>query len=167
MNHTLNYIVEKINSDKEQYIDLLLVADPFPALVSKYLEQGDLFIIRHEGEAVCAAVVVLDGKIAEIKNLSTSPPFQKQGYGKRMVEFLVEYYKDAQEIILATGGTGIPGKEFYQLQFYRKCGFVESHIIRNFFVDNFPDPIIEENGEQCVDMIYMKYDGTKKDQPFN
>ncbi|KAB4178741.1 N-acetyltransferase, partial [Bacteroides uniformis] len=29
--------------------------------------------------------------------------------------------------------------------------------IKNFFVDNYPEPIFEDNGEQCIDMIYLRY----------
>lgn len=36
-----------------------------------------------------------------------------------------------------------------------KCGFVRSHIIPNFFVDNYANPIYE-CGVQLVDMVYLK-----------
>jgi len=41
------------------------------------------------------------------------------------------------------------------LNFYKKCGFTESHRVENFFTDNYDHPIYE-NGKQLVDMIYLK-----------
>lgn len=39
--------------------------------------------------------------------------------------------------------------------FYEKCGLVESHIIKDFFIDNYDDPIYE-CGKQLTDMVYLK-----------
>ena len=41
------------------------------------------------------------------------------------------------------------------LDFYKQCGFVNSHIVANFFVDHYEKPIYE-NGIQLTDMIYLK-----------
>ena len=41
------------------------------------------------------------------------------------------------------------------LPFYEKCGFVRSHIISNFFTDNY-DHLIYEDGVQLVDMVYLQ-----------
>ncbi|MEE1455791.1 MAG: GNAT family N-acetyltransferase, partial [Oscillospiraceae bacterium] len=38
---------------------------------------------------------------------------------------------------------------------YEKCGFVRSHIIPNFFTDNYDHPIYED-GVQLVDMVYLQ-----------
>ena len=39
--------------------------------------------------------------------------------------------------------------------FYERFGFVPSHIVKNFFTDNYPEPIFED-GSQCIDMVYLK-----------
>lgn len=41
------------------------------------------------------------------------------------------------------------------LHFYEKCGFEKSHVVKNFFTDNY-DPPMYEDGQQLVDMIYLK-----------
>jgi ribosomal protein S18 acetylase RimI-like enzyme len=41
------------------------------------------------------------------------------------------------------------------LSFYNRCGFKESHRIKNFFIDNYDHPMFEE-GKQLVDMVYLK-----------
>ena len=43
------------------------------------------------------------------------------------------------------------------LNFYKKRGFIEYTRIRDFFIQNYPHPIIE-NGVQLKDMIYLKKD---------
>ncbi len=41
------------------------------------------------------------------------------------------------------------------IPFYEKCGFVKSHAVKNFFLENYDRPIIE-GGVRLVDMIYLK-----------
>ena len=106
---------------------------------------------------VCVTVVVSDKETAEIKNLATHPDYLRRGYASRMMSFIVEHNREIPNIIVDTGSTGVPGKVLFKLEFCLKSGFVESHIIKNFFVDNYPEPIFEDNGEQCIDMIYLRY----------
>lgn len=152
-------MIKNIRAGKENYMDLLLIADPSEDMIWKYLRHGDLHVMSIDGEDVCAAVVTVDGKTAEIKNLATKPGHQQKGYGKEMMKYLIGQYADAGEIILGTGSTGIPGLEFYQQRFYTQCGFEVYRTIKNFFVDNYSEPIFEDDGNQCVDMIYMRYTG--------
>lgn len=155
-------MIEKITSGKERYLDLLLIADPSEEMLMRYLPESDLYVLKENGQALCvAAMYPLGNGNYELKNIAAHPSFRKKGYGKMMMEHLLEKYADAPAIYVGTGGTGIPGKEFYQLSFYKKCGFSYSHTIRNFFTDNYPEPIIEENGMQCIDMIYLVYHGKK------
>jgi hypothetical protein len=41
------------------------------------------------------------------------------------------------------------------ISFYKKFGFVYSHTVKDFFVDNYDHEIVE-NGKQLRDMIYLK-----------
>ena len=43
------------------------------------------------------------------------------------------------------------------LVFYRSCGFVDSHRVKNFFLDNY-DHLIEEDGIILRDMVCLRYD---------
>ena len=157
MKHQANISIREIKENKEDYLNLLLIADPSVDMIQHYLGRGHLYIMQLEEIPVCVTVEVSDKETAEIKNLATHPDYLRRGYASRMMSFIVEHYRETPNIIVGTGSTGITGKEFYQLDFYRKCGFVESHIIKNFFVDNYPEPIFEDNGEQCIDMIYLRY----------
>lgn len=140
----------KIENNKKRYIDLLLLGDEEEEMIDKYLERGEMYILDDNG--IKAECVVTDegNKILEIKNIAVSPKFQKQGYGKKLIEFITEKYSENFSVIQAgTGDSPIT------IPFYEKCGFKKSHIVKNFFIDNYKNPIFEE-GVQLIDMIYLQ-----------
>ena len=98
-----------------------------------------------------ACVVTREGEgIYEIKNIATVPFFQRQGYGKRLIEFLFEHYLDkCTEMLVGTGDVSST------ISFYEHCGFTISHRVENFFTDNYDHPIYEE-GKLLTDMVYLK-----------
>lgn len=140
----------KIENNKKRYIDLLLLGDEEEEMIDKYLERGEMYILDDNG--IKAECVVTDegNKILEIKNIAVSPKFQKQGYGKKLIEFITEKYSENFSVIQA--GTG---DSPLTIPFYEKCGFKKSHIVKNFFIDNYKNPIYEE-GVQLIDMIYLQ-----------
>lgn len=140
----------KIENNKKRYIDLLLLGDEDEKMIDKYLERGEMYILDDNG--IKAECVVTDegNKILEIKNIAVSPKFQKQGYGKKLIEFITEKYSENFSVIQA--GTG---DSPFTIPFYEKCGFRKSHIVKNFFIDNYKNPIYEE-GVQLIDMIYLQ-----------
>ncbi len=140
----------KIENNKKRYIDLLLLGDEDEKMIDKYLERGEMYILDDNG--IKAECVVTDegSKILEIKNIAVSPKFQKQGYGKKLIEFITEKYSENFSVIQA--GTG---DSPLTISFYEKCGFRKSHIVKNFFIDNYKNPIYEE-GVQLIDMIYLQ-----------
>ena len=140
----------KIENNKKRYIDLLLLGDEDEKMIDKYLERGEMYILDDNG--IKAECVVTDegNKILEIKNIAVSPKFQKQGYGKKLIEFITEKYSENFSVIQA--GTG---DSPLTISFYEKCGFKKSHIVKNFFIDNYKNPIYEE-GVLLIDMIYLQ-----------
>ncbi len=140
----------KIENNKKRYIDLLLLGDEDEKMIDKYLERGEMYILDDNG--IKAECVVTDegNKTLEIKNIAVSPKFQKQGYGKKLIEFITEKYSENFSVIQA--GTG---DSPLTISFYEKCGFRKSHIVKNFFIDNYKNPIYEE-GVQLIDMIYLQ-----------
>ena len=96
--------IKKVISDKKEFLELLLLADEQESMVDRYLERGDMFVLYDNGlKAAC--VVTREGEgIYEIKNIATVPFFQRQGYGKRLIEFLFEHYLDkCTEMLVGTG----------------------------------------------------------------
>lgn len=141
--------LRKITGKKKEYIDLLLLADEQESMIDKYLERGEMFVLDDNGvKAECVVTKEEDG-IYEIKNIAVLPACQRKGYGKRLIEYLFSYYSDCDTMLVGTGD--VPSA----LGFYQKCGFTESHRIKNFFTDNV-DHLMFEDGVQLVDMVYLK-----------
>ena len=141
--------IKKVIEKKKDYLSLLLLADESESMVDKYLERGEMFILNDNGvKAECVVTKESDG-IYEIKNIAVMPEYQRKGYGKCLIKFLLSYYTDYKVMLVGTGESDSI------LSFYRNCGFAESHRIKNFFTDNYNHPMFE-NGEQLIDMIYLK-----------
>lgn len=136
--------------NKKQYLPLLLLADEQEDMIDRYLERGRMYVLDDDGvKAEC--VVTDEGEgILEIKNLATHPLFQKQGYARTLIAFLETTYSGEYSVLQV--GTGDSPAT---LPFYEKCGFVQSHVIENFFTDHYDHPIMEA-GIQLRDMVYLR-----------
>ena len=142
--------IKEIKKNKKKYLSLLLLADEQENMIDLYLERGTMYVL-YDNELKSECVVTDEGNgILEIKNIATEPAFHRKGYGKALIEFLSEKYKE-QYSILQVGTGDSPST----INFYEKCGFIRSHIVKNFFIDNYNKPIYE-NGIQLVDMIYLR-----------
>ena len=142
--------VIEILTDKKQYLDLLLLADEQEDMIDRYLSRGRMYILDDDG-IKCECVVTDEGNgVLEIKNIATVPEYQGKGYAKAMIDLVVNKYKGQYTVV--QGGTG---DSPLTIPFYEKCGFVYSHSLPNFFIDNYDHPIFE-NGIQLVDMVYLK-----------
>ena len=143
--------IRQVPVRKKEYMDLLLLADEQESMVDKYLERGDMFVLDDNGvKAECVVTKEADG-IYELKNIAVQPDYQRKGYGKRLVEFILSRYADCGVMLVGTGDSEAI------LNFYKGCGFTESHRIPNFFTDNYDHPMFD-NGKQLIDMIYLKHE---------
>ncbi|MDD3417214.1 MAG: GNAT family N-acetyltransferase [Lachnospiraceae bacterium] len=141
--------IKKVMGVKKEYIELLLLADEQENMIDQYLEKGEMFVLDDNGiKAECVVTKETEG-IYELKNIAVMPDCQRKGYGKRLIDFLFFHYNDCNTMLVGTGD--VPSA----LSFYQKCGFVESHRIKNFFTDNY-DHLMFEDGKQLVDMVYLK-----------
>lgn len=142
--------IDKVVENKKQFLDLLLLADEQENMIDKYLPTGDLFALYdNELKSVCV-VEPIDSETCELKNIATYENEQGKGYGKALIKFIFDFYKDNYKTMLV--GTG---ETPTILSFYESCGFEKSYRVKNFFTDNYHRPIFEE-GIQLVDMIYLK-----------
>lgn len=142
--------IREVKENKKQYISLLLLADEQENMIDRYLEKGTMYILDDNGiKAEC--VVVDEGNgILEIKNIAVVPQNQKNGYGKKLLDFLACKYSRYYSVLqVGTGDSPLT------IPFYEKCGFTRSHCVKNFFTDNYDHPIYE-CGVQLVDMIYLQ-----------
>ncbi len=140
----------RILENKKDYLHLLILADEQENMIDRYLERGTMYVLDDYG--VKAECVVTDegNGVLEIKNIAVDPSFQKMGYGKSLIEFVEKQYAGEYSVLqVGTGDSPLT------LPFYEKCGFERSHIVENFFTDNYNHPIFE-NGVQLKDMIYLR-----------
>lgn len=149
--------IREIRKDKEIYLPLLLLADPSPEMVKLYLEKSILFIgFIGNTAACCAAVLPLDGHTAEIKNLAVIPALRQKGLAGKMLRFIEVQFRNLDTLLLGTGSAGEGEPPFWQEEFYRKYGFQPYKQIKGFFTDNYPEPIYEDDGRICRDMVYLR-----------
>ena len=142
--------IKEIKENKKQFLPLLLLADEQEDMIDRYLNRGTMYVLDDGGVKSECVVTDEGGGVLEIKNIATVPFFQRQGYGKRLIEFLFEHYLDkCTEMLVGTGDVSST------ISFYEHCGFTISHRVENFFTDNYDHPIYEE-GKLLTDMVYLK-----------
>ena len=134
--------------NKNDYIDLLLEADPSKASINKYLNDSDVYGLQVEENIVSLAVILhIDNKTLELKNLVTKKEYRGKGYAKKLLKSLCGNYKQKYDkMLVGTSENNIP--------FYVKQGFDKyEKTIKNYFVDNY-DEEIWDGDLKCVDMYY-------------
>ena len=142
--------IEKITENKKQFLDLLLLADEQENMIDKYLPGGDLFALYDDDLKSVCVVVPVDHESCELKNIATYEKYQGKGYGRTLISFISDFYKnDYLTMLVGTGET--PSI----LSFYESCGFEKSHLVKNFFTNHYDHPMFDGD-IQLVDMIYLK-----------
>ena len=142
--------IRKVETDKKRYLDLLLLADEQEDMIDRYLERGTMYVLEDNGiKAECVVTDEGDG-ILELKNIAVEPASQGRGYGKALVEFLIQTYAGRYATLQV--GTGDSPST---IPFYEACGFRRHHLVKNFFTEHYDHPICE-CGVQLVDMVYLQ-----------
>ena len=150
INETMKIV--KISENKKQFLDLLLLADEQENMIDKYLPRGDLFALYDDDLKSVCVVVHINSETCELKNIATYEKFQGKGYGRTLINFIYDFYKnDYKTMLVGTGETPAI------LSFYKGCGFEKSHRVKNFFTDNYDNPMFDGD-IQLIDMIYLKKD---------
>ena len=132
-------------------VELLLLADPSEDKIRSYLPESKCFVVSTGGAVVGACVVQPRGAGAhELMSIAVSPAHQKSGYGTALLTWVIEFFRGsgARQLEVGTGTFG------YQLAFYQRHGFRVTGIDHDFFVRNYPEPIVED-GIQLFDMLRL------------
>lgn len=147
-----NITFAKLDENDKIPYDLLLLADPSKDLVDKYLKRSNVFIVRQNDETIGVIVLFpLTADTVEIKNVAVKPEFQGQGIGSYLIENVVQVASlDRQKSICI----GTANSSVGQLYLYQKLGFEITEIKRDFFTDNYDEPIYE-NGIQAKHMLFL------------
>lgn len=150
----MKIIETKEYSDSSLY-DLLLLADPSSEMIERYIKEGHTFVGIHEDRVIAAIVLSFTASdVVEIKNVVVLPEHQGKGIGSSMIRFAIEWAQKngIRSIAIGTGNSSLT-----QLSLYQGLGFRMDHIIKDFFTDNYAEPIVE-NGLLCRDMVVLKRD---------
>ena len=131
--------------------DLLLLADPSEEKVRAYLPASRSFVARSDGIDVGVCTVQARGvRRYELMNIAVRPDHQRRGIGSTLLRHVIDLLRRAGVDALEVG-TGSFG---YQLAFYQKHGFRVTGIDRDFFVEQYDEPIFED-GIQLKDMLRL------------
>ena len=142
--------IRQIPENKRYFLPLLLLGDEQEDMIWRYLDRGTLLALYDGGRLRTVAVVTDEGGgVIELKNLATEPDSQRRGYGRAMVEHIIESCRGrGTRLLVGTGDSPLT------IPFYERLGFQESRRVRNFFTDHYDHPIYEA-GRQLVDMVYL------------
>lgn len=135
----------------EAPIELLLLADPSEEKIRSYLSGSKCFVASSGAVVVGACVVQPRGTGRhEVMSIAVHPAYQKSGYGTALLKWVIDFFlsSGARELEVGTGTFG------YQLAFYQRHGFRVTSIDHDFFVRNYPEPILE-NGIRLFDMLRL------------
>lgn len=144
-------MIRSVEQNKRDFLPLLLLGDEQQTMIDRYLDRGELFICEEEGVVQGVCVVTDEGMgLHEIKNIAVAEECRRRGIGRELIRYVENYYhRDLGTLLVGTGESP------QTLAFYRRCGFVESHRVKDFFTDHYDHPILE--GEVVLrDMIYLK-----------
>lgn len=149
-----NFTLKKIDAHSKIPYGLLLLADETTEAINRYIFKSDIYLFKDSQQdiAVMALYKHSDAEL-EIKNIAVIKSYRSKGIGSILINKAKEIAKKNHYKLL-TVGTSDTG--FQQIRFYEKNGFMKTGIRKNFFIENYPDPIYE-NGLQMRDMILLTH----------
>lgn len=151
----LKFTFVRFSKNRPIPYDLLLLADPSREMIDSYLVDSDLYVASESGKVIGVVVLFpVDKETAEIKNLAVRPDHQGKGIGKWLLENTIDIArrKHFKRLVIGTANSSL-----HQLALYQKVGFKVYSLKRDFFVENYPDPIFE-NGMQARDLVMLEFD---------
>lgn len=138
--------IRKISIGKELYLPLMLKADPSEKMIRRYLDDGELYVLMINGQAVCEAVVLSkEGDVCELCNLATVEAERGKGYVGRLIRHLIKLYQPrCGKMEVGTVKQLVP--------FYEHFGFRYERSIPAFFSSERYDPATLAEAERNADM---------------
>ena len=131
--------------------ELLLEADPSQEKLNAYLPHSTCFVAKRRSALLGAyAVQEITPGIYELMSIAVSPGHQRKGIGTILLKHAMATARDlgARRLEVGTGSFG------YQLAWYQREGFRVVAVERDFFLEQYPEPIYE-HGIQLKDMLRL------------
>ena len=93
------------DTDKSQFMSLLLIGDESEKMIGRYVDRGRLYA-GYIGETAVAVCLTTDegAGVVEVKNLAVRHVFRRRGIGRRMLAY-IESINSGMTIQLGTGET--------------------------------------------------------------
>lgn len=157
--------VKEVHPDQyERLFPLLLLAEPSEGALRWSLANlsDTVYEVLFDGEIIGAATLRWQSEPSEIVELAVAADRQGQGFGKQIVEWLIDEArrKGKQEMVVGTGNSSISNIVFYQ-----RCGFRMDHVRKDYFW-YYREPVFE-NGIRARDMLVFKYEISEGDAVSN
>ncbi|EPH13624.1 hypothetical protein HMPREF9713_00405 [Myroides odoratimimus CCUG 12700] len=147
------YKIELIEDKQVLPYSLLLLADETVQAIDKYVFDSNVYVLR-EGSHDLAVFCLyhIDHEVVELKNIAVSAELQGKGIGSLLIKEVIRLARVGGycQIIVGTADCGVD-----QIRFYERNGFVKYDVKKDFFIENYDEPIIE-NGIQLRDMVMLK-----------
>jgi len=152
-----HYKIHKLQTDSQLPYSLLLLADETIEAIDNYISDSEVYILYKEEITTPIAVFALHKNSdyeVEIKNIAVAKEEQSKGIGSYLLDEIKKIAQKSKykQLIVGTGDCN-----FGQLHFYEKNGFIKYATRKDFFIENYPEPIIE-NGIRLRDMILLKHE---------
>ncbi|WP_243494615.1 GNAT family N-acetyltransferase [Priestia aryabhattai] len=148
--------IDLIEIDKDRhasYLNLLLIGDADEKVVKSYINEGSLFTIVYEKKEIGVVQCLTDEEesVVEVKNIGLKEAYRGKGIGSKVIKKLEVLYERNQysKMIVGTADSSLEN-----IAFYKKAGFYQSGVKKNFFLQYAPP--IYENGLQAIDMIMFE-----------
>ena len=109
--------IKQITQNKEEWMPLLLLADPDEGMVKKYLDRGLMLGAFGDGQpaGVIVAVPLHDLGQWEIKNMAVAPRYWRRGIGTLLIEEIENCLPpDTDTLWVGTGDTSTGPLAFYE-----------------------------------------------------
>lgn len=143
--------VRLVPQNPEQLLNILLLADPDPKHVAKYIDNSDIFTIT-VGQQILGVLAVqkIDERAIELKNVAVLPAYRQRGLASYAISNLFERY---HQLGYSQMRVGTANSSIDNLRFYQKLGFRLNNIVPNYFAD-YDQPIFE-NEIKALDLVIL------------
>ena len=113
--------------------------------ITTSIENGNnlCYCLSLKGKTVGYLIAMLTLDSADILNIGIDPDFKRQGYGTSLLNHLIEELRkrDIGEILLEVRAGNKPA-----IQFYKRQGFEEISVRKNYYMKNSNNQSHRENG---------------------